>query len=100
MMSVVVIAIALIQGKESLKFQWTWAIPMISILLSAADLAYFVALSDGEAMISVVSMIRRGSVVVSFACGAMLFKEKNLRTKAIDLVFILAGMLFLWLGSR
>jgi transporter family protein len=38
--------------------------------------------------------------VVSFACGAMLFKEKNLRSKAIDLVFILAGMLFLWLGSR
>ena len=100
MMSVVVIAIALIQGKESLKFQWTWAIPMISILLSAADLAYFVALSDGEAMISVVSMIRRGSVVVSFSCGAMLLHEKNLRAKAIDLIFILVGMIFLWLGSR
>ena len=63
-------------------------------------MAYFVALSENDAMISVVSMIRRGSVVVSFACGAMLFKEKNLRSKAIDLVFILAGMLFLWLGSR
>lgn len=100
MMSVVVIAIALIQGKESLKFQWTWAIPMISILLSAADLAYFVALSDGEAMISVVSMIRRGSVVVSFSCGALLLHEKNLRAKAIDLIFILVGMIFLWLGSR
>ena len=45
-------------------------------------------------------MIRRGSVAVSFACGALLFHERNLRSKAVDLAFILAGMVFLWLGSR
>lgn len=99
MMAIAVTLIYLLQPNRT-PFHWSWAIPLISLFLSAADLAYFVALSDGEAMISVVSMIRRGSVVVSFACGAMLFKEKNLRSKAIDLVFILAGMLFLWLGSR
>ena len=99
MMAIAVTLIYLLQPNRT-AFHWSWAIPLISLFLSAADLAYFVALSDGEAMISVVSMIRRGSVVVSFACGAMLFKEKNLRSKAIDLVFILAGMLFLWLGSR
>lgn len=99
MMTIAVILIHLLQPNRT-PFHWSWAIPLISLFLSAADLAYFVALSNQEAMISVVSMIRRGSVVVSFACGAMLFKEKNLRSKAIDLVFILAGMLFLWLGSR
>ena len=99
MMAIAVTLIYLLQPNRT-AFHWSWAIPFISLFLSAADLAYFVALSDGEAMISVVSMIRRGSVVVSFACGAMLFKEKNLRSKAIDLIFILAGMLFLWLGSR
>lgn len=99
MMAIAVALIYLLQPNRT-PFHWSWAIPLISLFLSAADLAYFVALSDGEAMISVVSMIRRGSVVVSFACGAMLFKEKNLRSKAIDLLFILAGMLFLWLGSR
>ena len=51
-------------------------------------------------MISVVSMVRRGSVVVSFACGALLFRERNLRAKAVDLILILVGMVFLWLGSR
>lgn len=51
-------------------------------------------------MISVVSMVRRGSVVVSFLCGALLFGERNLRAKAVDLGFVLLGMLFLWLGSR
>ena len=99
MMAIAVTLIYLFQHNRT-QFHWSWAIPLISLFLSAADLAYFVALSDGDAMISVVSMIRRGSVVVSFACGAMLFKEKNLRSKAIDLIFILAGMLFLWLGSR
>ena len=81
-------------------FHWSWAIPMISILLTAADMAYFVALSDADAMISVVSMIRRGSVVVSFACGALLFRERNLRAKALDLALIVIGMVFLYFGSR
>ena len=66
----------------------------------AADLCYLYALSDSEAMISVVSMIRRGSVVVSFGFGALLFRERNLRAKAIDLALILVGMVFLWIGSR
>ena len=99
MMAIAVTIIYLLQPSRT-RFHWSWAIPLISLFLSAADLAYFVALSDGEAMISVVSMIRRGSVVVSFACGALMLHEKNLRSKAIDLVFILVGMLFLWLGSR
>ncbi len=81
-------------------FHWSWAIPLISIFLSMADFAYLFALRDGDAMISVVSMIRRGSVVVSFLCGAWLFRERNLRSKAIDLAFILIGMFFLWLGSK
>lgn len=100
MMGVAVAIIAWRQGREALKFNFTWAIPLISILLSAADLAYFIALSDGEAMISVVSMVRRSSIVVSFCCGALLFKEKNLRAKFIDLLLILVGMVFLWLGTR
>ena len=82
------------------RFHWSWAIPLVTILLTIADMAYFVALSREESMVAVVSMIRRSSVVVSFACGAILFGEKNLRAKALDLVFILIGMIFLWLGSR
>lgn len=99
MMSVAVVVLRLVQGR-GIAFRWTWAIPMISILLSAADLAYLVALSNEESMISVVSMIRRSSVVVSFACGALLFKEGNLRAKALDLALILVGMIFLYFGTR
>lgn len=82
------------------RFHWNWAIPFIPLLLSCADFAYFNALQQPDALISVVSMVRRGSVVVSFACGALLFGERNLRSKALDLLLILAGMWLLWMGSQ
>jgi multidrug transporter EmrE-like cation transporter len=56
-------------------------------------------LSLDGAMISVVSMVRRGSVVVSFMMGAFLFHERNLKSKAVDLVLVLLGMLCLYLGT-
>lgn len=86
--------------RSTTPFRWSWAIPLISIFLSAADFAYFYALSDADAMISVVSMVRRGSVIISFLCGAVLFHERNLRAKAFDLALILLGMIFLWIGSH
>ena len=65
-----------------------------------ADFVYFYALSYDDSMISIVSMVRRGSVVVSFTFGALLFREKNLKSKAIDLILVLIGMIFLYLGSK
>ncbi len=103
MMTAAAVAAALVRRPRrhaGARFRWSWAIPLISIFLSLADFAYLLALRDADAMISVVSMIRRSSVVVSFLCGAVLFHERNLRSKAVDLAFILAGMVFLWLGSR
>ena len=84
----------------STPFRWSWCIILISVFLSAADFVYFYALCMDGAMISIVSMVRRGSVIVSFLFGAMLFREKNLKSKAIDLALVLIGMLFLYLGSR
>jgi transporter family protein len=86
--------------KESTPFRWDWTIILISIFLSAADFVYFYALSYPDSMISIVSMVRRGSVVVSFLFGAWLFREKNLKSKAVDLILVLIGMFFLYLGSR
>ena len=80
-------------------FQWRWSIIFISIFLSMADFVYFYALSIPGAMISIVSMVRRGSVIVSFFCGAAVFSEKNLRDKAIDMLLVLLGMLLLYIGT-
>ncbi len=86
--------------KETTPFRWDWCIILISIFLSAADFAYFYALGLDGAMISIVSMVRRGSVVVSFLFGAMVFREKNLKAKVLDLALVLLSMLFLFIGSH
>lgn len=86
--------------KQTTPFRWDWCIILISLFLSAADFVYFYSLSLDGAMISIVSMIRRGSVVVSFLFGAMVFREKNLKSKAIDLLLVLLGMIFLYIGSK
>ena len=86
--------------KESTPFRWDWTIIGISVFLCAADFVYFYALSYEDSMISIVSMVRRGSVVVSFLFGALFFREKNLKSKAVDLILVLIGMFFLYLGSK
>jgi len=86
--------------KKTTPFHWHWTIVGISLFLSAADVAYLYSLSLPGAMISIVSMIRRGSVIVSFLFGAAVFHEHNLKSKAVDLALVLLGMVFLYVGSR
>ena len=80
-------------------FRWSWAIPLISIFISLADFAYLTSLNDPGSMVSVVSLVRRGSVIISFICGVLIFKERNIKAKILDLCLILLGMLFIWLGT-
>ena len=86
--------------KQNTPFRWHWSIVLISLFLTAADFVYFYALSLPGAMISIVSMVRRGSVLVSFVFGALVFREKNLWSKALDLALVLLGMLFLYWGTQ
>ena len=81
------------------RFHWSWAIPLISIFVSLADFCYYHAIDMDGSMIAVISMIRRFSVVVSFLCAALIFGEKNLKSKAIDMFLILVGMILLAIGS-
>ena len=99
-MGVMLLLLWMPKRKQTTPFHWHWGIIFISIFLSAADFVYFYALSLPGAMISVVSMIRRGSVIVSFLFGAMLLREKNLKSKFFDLLLVLLGMLFLYFGSK
>lgn len=101
---VVVLLVYLWVNKEpskstKLQFHWSWAIPAIAIFVSLADFAYFYSLSDSQSMVSIVSMIRRGSVVISFISASFIFHEKNLRTKALDLILLFVAMILLFIGS-
>lgn len=99
-MTVALLAVWLPQRRHTTPFRWSWAIPLISVFLTAADFFYYFALADGAAMIAIVSLVRRSNVAVSFTLGALYFKERNLRAKAIDLLMVLLGMLFIFAGSR
>ena len=86
--------------RDTTPFQWRWTIPCIALFLTIADIAYFYSLSLEDSMISVVSMIRRGSVIVSFLFGVVMLREKNIKLKLIDLSILLVGLALLVLGSQ
>lgn len=98
LMSIIVVVVWF-PRRESSRFHWSWAIPLISIFVSLADFCYYHALDMDGSMVAIISMIRRFSVVISFLCAALIFHEKNLRSKALDMILILVGMLLLAIGS-
>ena len=79
------------------KFEWRWTIPATGILLAAADWLYFHGLAIPDVPISVGSLMRRFSVVITFLLGAVFFKERNLKRKGIALAAILTGVILLCL---
>lgn len=86
--------------RKAQPFHWTWAIFGISAFLSLADFVYLYALSLDGAMIAIVSMVRRASVLVSFTFAALILREKNLRDKAIDLGLVIVSMILLCIGAQ
>ena len=85
-------------GLQRTRFEWRWTIPVVGVLLMAADWFYFGALSQEGVAISVLSLIRRSNVALSFAAGALIFRERNLRRKGAALAAILAGVALLCLA--
>ena len=76
-------------------FHWHWAIPVIGITLLAADILYFIAIAQPDALISLISPVRRASVIVSFLLGIVLFGEKHVRAKGVCVVGIITGVILL-----
>ncbi len=100
MMGLMMLLIWYPKRKTSTPFQWRWSIPLISLFLVIADFAYFYSLSYQDALISIVSLVRRSGVVVSFIAGWLMFKEKNIKSKAFDLVLVICAMALLYFGTK
>ena len=82
------------------EFHWRWSIPLIAASLLLADYIYFSALRDPQALVSLVSSLRRGSTLASFAGGIWLFREPNGLRKLPAVLGILAGMVITMLGGH
>ena len=87
------------KGKPTEKFHWDWVLVLVAILITGADALYFFALKQPDAMLSIISVIRRASVLVTFVFGAILFKERNLSAKGLNMLLMAAGVVLLIIGS-
>lgn len=99
-MAVIVLAGRFGHSKYYVPYHHDWAVWLIAIFITASDFLYFLSLSSSGSMLSVVSMLRRSSVIITFICGAVFFKEKNLRSKGIAMLILLAAMAILVFSSR
>ena len=96
----VIVYALILSGQRLLKlphdrFEFRFTIPFVGILLAMADRLYFRGLAVPDAPISVGSLLRRFSVVITFVLGARFFHETNLKRKAVALAAILVGVVLL-----
>jgi transporter family protein len=78
-------------------FHWRWSILGVSLFLLVADFVYFDALRNPAALVSLVSGLRRGSILVAFAGGIFLFKERNGLAKLPAVLGVMLGLvLTIW----
>ena len=97
----IVILIQYLADREHFQpFVWDWRIPLIAVLITASDMLYFYSVKDPDALLSVISMIRRSSVIITFLFGALLFKEGHVKDKALDMVLMMVGIALLLFGTQ
>jgi transporter family protein len=86
-------------GLSRTAFTWRWSILLTGALLVASDWLYFTALHQPDALISVLSPMRRSNAVVSFVIGGILFKDAHRRKKGLALAWIVIGVIMLAVGK-
>ncbi|MCR5326901.1 MAG: DMT family transporter [Bacteroidales bacterium] len=87
------------RSEESKPFRWDWTLLLVAVLITGADMLYFFALKQPDALLSIISTVRRTSIIVTFVCGALLFREGNIREKSLNLLMMAAGLALLLIGS-
>ncbi len=87
---------AILLARRPKGFVWRKTIPLVGLFLAVADRLWFQAMHEPEALAGVLSVVRRSSVVVTFALGTLLFRERWSARKALSLAAVLCG---LWILS-
>ncbi len=73
-------------------FTFRWSIIAVGVLLQAADYFYFKALQDSDALIMLLSAIKRSQILIAVVVGGLVFKEQNKRKKLVPLLGIMIGV--------
>ena len=80
-------------------FIFRWSIIAVGVLLQAADYFYFKALQDPDALIMLLSAIKRSQLIIAVVIGGLIFKEKNKRKKLVPLIGIMIGVFLILFAS-
>jgi transporter family protein len=80
------------------EFHWRWSVVLVSLCLLVCDFIYFTALRDPDALVSLVASLRRGSLLVAFAGGMLLFGETYSHKKLLAAAGVLTGIVLTILG--
>ena len=81
------------------RLTWDWRLLVIAVLITVADALYFFAVKEPDAMLSIISMVRRCSVLITFLGGALILKEGHVKEKALEMLLMMAGVALLLYGS-
>ncbi len=68
-------------------------IAILSVLFVIADRALFIANEDPESQITVMTLIKQSSVLVTVLCGKMFFKEKHILKRTVCAMVVFAGII-------
>ena len=68
-----------------------WII-ILSVLFVIADRALFIANEDPESQVTVMTLIKQSSVLVTVFCGKVFFKEKYILKRAICAAIVMIGI--------
>ena len=82
--------------RDKLPFEWRGGIVLMAVFVSIADVIYLSGLKQEAAVIVLIPLILYGvRLLVSFAYGAIFFKEKNIRSKIVPLLMVIAALVFM-----
>lgn len=85
------------RGTERKPFRIEHRALLAGLFLALADQFYLRSLAIPGAMVALIALVRRSSLLVSFTLGGLLFREKLLLQKAAPLTLIFVGLgLLLW----
>ena len=95
MMAVIFFLIWFPRRKEQ-AFEWRWGIVAMAVFVTVADVIYLTGLKQEAAVVVIIPLILYGvRLLVSFVYGIFGFKERNIRSKIIPLLMVLAALVCL-----
>jgi drug/metabolite transporter (DMT)-like permease len=79
-----------VNAVKCIKCPWIW---ILSLLFVVADRCLFIANSDPNSTVVVMTLVKQSSVLVTIVLGRMMYKEKNIFYRICCALLVIAGIM-------